>query len=116
MTPEEISKLSNEKLNELIAQKSGWEKIFCIKGGKIFEWHNPDKRLTYLCPDYCNSWQWAGKLLEEILKKDKVVEIIYRDFLSTGFVLSGYIDDDGNVFDTPTRAISEAWYLMECEK
>jgi hypothetical protein len=123
MTPEEISKLSNEQLNELIAVKRGYEVISRINGSPVTWAIRKDGYLSMIggLPDYCNSWQWAGELLEEIIAKMNLTKIVvFRDEIDHceaefWLVDEKYLTLTWHKSDSPTRAISEAWYLMEGE-
>ena len=96
MTHDEISKLSDKELNELIAKQRGWRKW----RGMWASGSNP--------PDFCNSWQWAGELLETI-NNPKLAR--HGDF----WICTA---DSGMAHtcraDSPTRAIAEAYAIMEC--
>jgi hypothetical protein len=112
-------------LNELIAAKRGVEFFTTYV-------NTDDKPYSKLEPDYCNSWQWAGELLESIYEKNLHINIRFRNKanVDADFSHGNYHNDKIEVevcspnipvmittnADSPTRAISEAWYLMECEK
>jgi hypothetical protein len=132
MTPEEISKLSDEKLNELIAVKRGYENIpealindewvkgsfWSKQGVGYFEKH---------APDYCTSWQYAGELLEEMPNTGLCPALIYDDdghwavandgtqTLSlqegTNDVYTSFFVKKEDWKDSPTRAIAESWAM-----
>jgi len=111
MTPEEISKLTDQELNELIAVQRGWVVAATeYEGGVIIskDW----KRLVngmyvYGSPDYANSWQWAGELLDEI-KED-------LDSITYGLIQWHVVVNANQVKRLSlTRAISEAYAIMEC--
>jgi len=110
MTPEEISKLSDQELNELIAKKSGMYIEHSIKYEcPVYEFNGG---IWTRCPDFCSSWQLSGELLEAINENEKAWLSKLHEKWQVWFT-------ERDVFviaDSPTRAISEAWYLMECEK
>ena len=134
MTPEEISKLSDTELNELIAVKRGWKVDYYVDGDD--EEHNKITWLTnkgvlvssdfgmatlsdfqWAIPDYAGSWRWCGELLVEMANKIERIELV-RALCTNGkkFWCVRGNDKIPNVSNSPTRAIAEAWYLMECEK
>jgi len=114
MTPEEISKFTDQELNEAIAVKRGWKK----QPSGALEIYEPKFIRSYSAPDYCNSWQCAGELLVETPFQTKLIN--YEDE-GNGKVY--WTCDITNLFTgcelayvtsgSPTRAIAEAWYLME---
>ena len=118
MTPDEISKLSNEKLNELIAVKRGYRVLAYDFNG------NPEivigeDGLTYSVDeiDYAGSWTWAGELLNDLVIYDDIEIMECGSFSSkTGhsYKYQFSVRDNFTVWsESLPRAISEAWYLME---
>ena len=136
MTPDEISKLSNQQLNELIAVKRGWKHPISISvSGKIDDpnkwWMNPDVKEgwssdEWACtrvPNFCSDWQYAGELFVELVDKSDSAQLCGEKFINDE--LAEYwvniVTRDGDEISTksnnyPTRAIAEAWYLMELNK
>ncbi len=108
------SEMTDSQLNEAIAkargllrEMNGCDHIQWQVGGDIKD--NP--------PDYCNSWQYAGELLEEMPFQTKLInyedEGNGREFWTCNVtnLLNGrevaYVQAG-----SPTRAIAEAWYAM----
>jgi len=137
MTPEEISKLTDQELNELIAVKRGWIYNPYEKFGSLYEpsvlWHNPKTNESFYsaAPDFSGLWRWAGELLEEMADNGYCPALIFDDndhwsvstdgnqtlnFESPCDVDTSFFVKKESWRDSPTRAIAEAWYLMECEK
>jgi len=141
MTPEEISKLSDQELNELIAVKRGvcvhdlhdyakdnrynhgdYTEWRCRKCKKMFaglHWHR-GKMIEDL-PDYAGSWTWAGELLNEMPLQTKLIN--YEDEGNGRMFWTCTVTNLVNLrvvahssAATPQRSTAEAWYLMECEK
>ena len=114
MTPEEISKLRDQELNELIAVKRGWVKKHTKKAGTWFELWEGIKLLRITPdepPDHCNSWTWTGELLEEI--KHKIGRITFDDkYWCVWIWFEG--GEHRTYAEILTRAISEAYAIMEC--
>ena len=105
----DYSKMSDKELNGVIAEKRGWEFYECIDCG-IEYWISPDGGIDYNQsdpPDYTRDWRLCGELLAEIpncsLRRwgDKWCCGFYDD--------NGYLKNQANVFDSPLRAICEAW-------
>jgi hypothetical protein len=98
-----MTNLTDQQLNEEIALKRGWT----YNNGVLY---NPGNSVWHEgIPDFCNSWEWAGRLLEEILNKEGSIEILHDTFLVHGYHVAYRLNEDGDVADTPTRAIAEAW-------
>jgi hypothetical protein len=114
MTPEEISKLSNEKLNELIAKQRGYE----VNKNNMWLQTKVSSLQPFYCqpfpPNYCNSWQWCGELLIELPGWEYHVYPDYAIMLRMRLVNDKW--ETIQIRSGHTRAISETWYLMECEK
>lgn len=118
MTPEEILKLSNEELNELIAVKLGWSKSDTFDlWGKVGEHWCRGKDL----PDYTGSWQSAGELLEEIIAKMNLTKIrVFKDEVDhqeSEFLLEkeySILTLNWHKSDLKPRKIAEAYAVMEC--
>jgi len=126
MTPDEISKLSNEQLNELIAKQRGWVTKHTKRAGTWWEfWKNSTlRRVEEFPPDYCNSWQWAGELLEEMRQKFFRLAVYQWDYSTSTLIVGDYRQGhDENIHNFEheskvgaTRAIAEAFAIMECDK
>ena len=100
-----ISEMTNDELDRYIAEKRGWkywDEYQC--------WLNPTHRelgIIYELPSYTTDPRCAMELLKEMsncaLKRwgDKWCCGIYND--------KGYLENQANIYDTPERAISEAY-------
>jgi MoaA/NifB/PqqE/SkfB family radical SAM enzyme len=109
--------MTDQEINEAIAVKRGWKREFSLMGD-CYEWNQYDKDSKYICggeystPDFANDWRLAGELLEEIIEIDGSIEIVHVTFLVKGYRISCHVNDDGDVYGSPTRAIAEAWLEM----
>ena len=120
MTPDEISKLSNQQLNELIAVKreqkpspgrpTTMPKNWTGVTGSGFR--------LWIPVDFCSDWRYAGELLEEMPFQTKLIN--YEDEGNGRMFWTCTVTNLLNMrvvahssAATPTRAIAEAWYLME---
>jgi hypothetical protein len=119
MTPEEISKLTNQELNELIAVKRGFHK----EKNELWYRDQLDSLKTFYCqsfaPNYCGSWKLSGELLEEMPVETSLINFEddttgkqFWECKITNLLTGNVVLFAGNT--SPSRAISEAWYLMEC--
>jgi hypothetical protein len=127
MTPEEISKLTDQELNELIAVKRGY-----VKGLRNYwtQTFNDSLRPFYcepFAPNFTDSWKWAGELLEEMPNTGLCPALIYDDdghwavandgtqTLSlqegTNDVYTSFFVKKEDWKDSPTRAIAESWAM-----
>jgi len=116
MTLDEISKLSNEQLNELIAKQRGY--IHNSDGRWIEKDGYP--REDYFLPNYCERWQWAGELLGEMPVETRLVNF-EDDTTGNKFWVCTIVNlvypNNADIYcqaDTPQRAIAEAYAIMEC--
>jgi len=116
------SELTDEQLNEEIAKLRGW-KInplvidFGLNADVSFKYVSPDGKCQSRCPNFCNSWEWAGELLEEM--KDEGIELSFgpnHDYSPTinqwcVHFPNWNINYRGIITfsDSPTRAIAEAY-------
>lgn len=111
--------MNDQELNEKIAVKRGWtHRTLDINGG-IELWTSPHGMncAEEEIPDYCNSWQWAGELLDNL--KPEGVELSYgpnHDFTPTinqwcVHFPNWNVKNRGIITfaDLAQRAISEAW-------
>jgi len=113
-----MNELTDEQLNEEIAKLRGWKKVE-VTGGLwlMFPPEGVDDNY-HRAPDFCNSWEWAGDLLEEM--KDEGIELSFgpnHDYSPTinqwcVHFPNWNIDYRGIITfsDSPTRAIAEAFY------
>jgi hypothetical protein len=116
MTPEEISKLTDQELNELIAVKRGWIYNPYEKFGSLYEpsvlWHNPKTNESFYsaAPDFSGLWRWAGELLVEVLMDNTGNSFEYQPnlFPDRPWAIMGI---GGNGSASPTRAIAESWAM-----
>jgi hypothetical protein len=98
------SEMTDQELNQAIGILKGW---------KNYDWSS-----KYTLPDYCNSWEHAGGLLEEMAKPNLRPSLFYCDNFKWTCNIS-ILEPEGRYFEHkvsirncvfPTRAIAEAWY------
>lgn len=97
--------MNDKELNEKIAVKRGWQfsPVGGVKpDGSIYHYYDPENRLRPCPPDYCNSWQWAGGLLEDLPKG-------YRVWQTRKGWICAKINAKWIQANSLTRAIAEAW-------
>jgi hypothetical protein len=117
MKHEEIAKLTDTQLNELIALQYGFERS---DDGKWMR-----KSQTSLEPYYCQPfapqftllWQWTGKLLDKMTDASERVTLsyYYEDQPEDGwYIFSTYKSLSISCNKSTNRAISEAYAVMFC--
>jgi hypothetical protein len=105
-----------QELNEIIAKKRGYK--FQYDNGEYKKlWRDPKGDIVYEgdFPDYCNSWEFAGELLGELIQKMNLFKIVvfldevdHRDV--EVFLLNGaYLTLTWHKSDNKCRKIAEAW-------
>ena len=110
-----VHEMTDQELNEAIARiRNEFDvKVVFVK---IEDGYQKTEQTFF--PDYCNSWQCAGELLEEMAKPNLRPSLFYCENFKWTCNIS-ILEPEGRYFEHkvsvrncvfPTRAIAEAWY------